>query len=93
MATVTVKTEDIKVETVVKQQVVTLKLTSDEARTLMAVLSQIGGDPDKSARKHCDSIRFGLQSHISYDNYYGSHFASGTRLMFNKPISQDIKVF
>jgi hypothetical protein len=35
---------------------VTLSLTLEEARTLAAVYGRVGGDPDRSPRKHADSV-------------------------------------
>jgi hypothetical protein len=52
-----------EVETVVKtkEERVNLSLTMVEARTLLVLLRNIGGDPNESARKYCDNIRRSLE--------------------------------
>ncbi len=42
-------------------------LTFEEAKTLLAIMSKIGGSPDKSRRKHTDRIHASLCEVISYD--------------------------
>lgn len=44
---------------------VTLELSVDEAKTIAAVLGNVGGDPLKSARRHADSIARAL-SRVGY---------------------------
>jgi hypothetical protein len=51
-----------KTEQVVKTVEVTLILSEDEARTLLAVGSRVGGCPSQSPRRHIDSVNGALRS-------------------------------
>ena len=53
-----------QIETTYKIHSVTLTLNEEEVRTLLVVLSLIGGSPDNSPRKHADSIDAALQQAI-----------------------------
>lgn len=52
-----------EIETVVKtkEERVNLSLTMVEARTLLVLLRNIGGDHYESARKYCDNIKNSLE--------------------------------
>lgn len=52
-----------EVETVVKtkEERVNLSLTMVEARTLLVLLRNVGGEPHESARKYCDNIMYSLK--------------------------------
>lgn len=57
---------------VVEPETVTLTLTLDEADTLAAIAGKIGGDPDRSPRKHVDEIARVLAG-------VGFHWANGSK--------------
>lgn len=45
---------------------VTLTLSEEEASTLFAVLSMVGGCPDKSPRKHTRAVREAVSDALGY---------------------------
>lgn len=46
---------------------VSLTLTEEEAGTLVAILRNVGGDPEKSRRRHADSISNALYAVLPQD--------------------------
>lgn len=68
MATATLTTTPIEVTVTRHEGTVTLVLTKDEAKTLRAVTSKIGGEPDTSRRKHMNAIARALIK-VGYSGY------------------------
>ena len=62
-----------EVKTVIK--VYYASLSEEEAATLKTILSLIAGSPDKSIRKHVDSMLKALSSANIHNHYY--EFVSG----------------
>ena len=75
MATATRKTIEVPVTMIkVEKDGVILELTRDEAEFLTSILSKIGGYPDNTCRKYCNSIKEALEGQeYCYTNsrFYG----------------------
>lgn len=55
-----------KTSTTVTTTTVTLTLSEEEASTLFAVLSMVGGCPNKSPRKHTGAVREAVSDVLGY---------------------------
>jgi hypothetical protein len=56
MATARNETREREVKTTVKEPVVVLEISPDEAQTLISILFRVGGDYIHSRRKHADQL-------------------------------------
>ena len=84
MATATVEKKQVPVMT--EQTAVTLSLSVEEARTLRTIFNLVGGDPDKSRRKHCDDMEEALrQARI--------HPGSGIPRQYHLFFEDDLELF
>lgn len=64
------KAEKSRVEVVTVEDGVTLHLSMAEAKTLAAVGTKIGGDPDDTPRRHMDAINKALQEALASTRLY-----------------------
>jgi hypothetical protein len=63
------KAEKTTLERIVKEEGVTLHLTMDEVRTLVAVATMVSGDAVTSPRKHTDAIGRAIEDAMGKSRY------------------------
>lgn len=61
---------------------VTITINEEQLKTLIMILSRIGGCPDNSPRKHADDIRIAIQKALEADGTKFDLFSSTGTIYF-----------